>query len=172
MTTETNDLDSAAQTVEQTPPETPDQTTVEDDSEPKGDEQDKDAALKAAQAEAKMWKGRAEKATKKPKSDDKSSLDTEEVSWMIQNQAELKVYGNRVTELRQKGLDKDEALKFARLEHDKSDAPAVENQAAISSPSNVAFRSTKTTESVTDTDQRFGVTPEIKAKWKDVVEGA
>lgn len=172
MTTETENLDPATQAPSADAPETSDQNPADTEAAPSDDieklKQERDAAL----TEAKRWKGRVEKATKKDDKTEKASLDAEEITWMIQNQSELAVYGNRVVELRQKGLDREEALKFARLEHVKTDTPAQENQAAVSGPSNVAFRTTKTTESLSEIDQRLGVTSETKAKWKDVVEGA
>lgn len=148
------------------PTETPD-SSPDDHQEPTPEEK-----LAAAEAEAKMWKGRAEKATKKS-----PALSEEDVDWKIKNSARValvqETFEKELQELESLGAKITNATRTKALENAER-ATLVqkpENASDNSLPSPSVDRGGNQMPRLTETDIALKVKPETVAEFKDYVEG-
>ncbi len=170
MTTD-QEIDSlqAPSEEEPLPTETPD-SSKDDHQEPTPEEK-----LAAAEAEAKMWKGRAEKATKAPVK--APTISEEDIDWKIANTARVglvkEAYEKELQELEALGAKVTNAARTKALENAER-ATLVqkpENASDNSLPSPSVDRGGQRAPRMTDTDIALNVKPETVAEFKDYVEG-
>lgn len=151
------------------PTETPDS--------PSGDHQEPtpEEKLAAAEAEAKMWKGRAEKATKT--SAKAPTISEEDIDWKITNAARVSLvkeaFEKELKELETLGAKISNATRAKALENAER-ATLVrkpENASDNSLPSPSVDRGGSQAPRLTETDIALKVKPETVAEFKDYVEG-
>lgn len=166
-------IDPTTATVETTPP-----PTVTPDSEKTTEEQTVEEKLAAAEAEAKMWKGRAEKANTKAKSS-AAAVSEEDMNWAIDNNPRVALvkdaYEKELKELEDLGAKITNAAKTKALdaaERITGIAKSTNETSGTNLPPPSIDRSGKKQIRMTESDQQMKIKPETIEKYRDVVEGA
>lgn len=173
MATE-NDLDpSEATPIEgELPPE-----TTEPSDEATLSVEELQEKLAAAEAEAKTWRGRAEKATKTPKEEKKSPVSEEDIDWKIANINRINLvkdaYEQELADLAATGAKLTNALRDKALKLAESSSGVQKPQIASTEtiPAAGVDRGGSATPELSSYDRALGVKPETVEKYRDYVGG-
>lgn len=175
MTTEDTTLDSALTTADEALLSPSDTELSQETTE---DTEDLKAKLAAAESEAKMWKGRVEKATKTGKTVTPSAVSEEDLDWKIMNSSRISLvkeaYQKELEELQSSGAKltnelRDKALKYVEAQSGISKATTVAKDDLL--PQAGVLRSGSAEPKLTNHDVAFKVKPETVKEYRDYVEG-
>ncbi len=141
------------------------------------DDRTPEEKLAAAEAEVKMWKGRADKANKEKKAGS-ASVSEDDMNWAINNNPRVAlvkdVYEKELADLESLGAKVTNAAKSKALEAAELKAGVAKSTVSTpdtSFPSPSIDRSATRQVRMTEFDQQLKVKPETIEKYRDYVEG-
>lgn len=104
-----------------------------------------------------------------PKKDSKDPND--DTLWLIDHAAELKIVKEEFSGYAKKGYSREDALRLAKLDKGVVETKS-DSRASVSSAPSITNRSGNDEEVfLSETDKAFGINPETKRKYRDLVEG-